>query len=116
MKIEVDDKKILALKKIHNCLFLFGSHLYVIKEYKIVEEKRLVKHWFSEPTEVIDKYVTDMVVMGYSVEDRFLTQLTEDGCTYLLQFCNLYEMRRRWMDMHEQIKAFGFEINKVKEV
>jgi hypothetical protein len=81
-----------------------------------VEEKRIDKHLFSKPTEVIDKYVTDMVVMGYSVDDKFLTQLTEDGCEYLLQFCDLYSMRRNWMRLHEQIKGHGFEINKVKEV
>lgn len=114
MKIEVDDNLIATLNHLKDTIILIRSNLYVIRDFKIIEESKTIKSFFSKEKVVIKNYITEMTIIGYSVEYKCLTRMYDESCENILEHYFLRKLRRDWVNITDQLKAFGFEIKPIK--
>jgi hypothetical protein len=103
MKIKVDDKIILMLNQVKGKMLMRedGNRLVIVKEFTINEIKGR-------------KYITEITILSYSKEGKFLGMCTEDTCSYYINRINFYALRQNWVDFQEQLREFGFEIKPIK--
>lgn len=111
MKFKVDDNTISTLDYLKNKIILIQNNLYVIRDFKFDKESKIVKPFFSKEKVVVNNYITEMTIVGYSVEDKFLTRMTDENCEIILEHYYLQSLRRNWVNIIYQLIAFGFVIN-----
>ena len=111
MKFEVDDNLISTLNHLKDKIILIQNNLYVIRDFKFYKESKIVKPFFSKEKVVVKNYITEMTIIGYSVENKYLTRMADESCEIILEHYFLQKLRRDWVNITDQLKAFGFVIN-----
>jgi hypothetical protein len=110
MKIEVDDDMITILTHLKGKNLLINGNLAVINKFDFVKESKIVKPLFSKEKVVVNNYVTNITILGFSNENKYFTRYGEKDCELILKFYDMQKFRRDWMKLHEQMTAFGIDI------
>lgn len=116
---EVINQKILTtLKTLKNKLILDDYNtLYVIKDFKYVKEMSVPKKpiFGGEAVSKEKIILTEIKIIGYNGDGKFMGTFNEDWCTTFIATRNLYYYRNNWEKFKEQLKAFGFKVSGAEE-
>lgn len=111
MKYEIEDNLITMLGVLKNYMLLSSlGQIFVVKDFAV--ENGIRKGLFGGKYEV--KYLTKLKIYTYNNQGKFLGVMRDDGCEGMLRHYDFYMMRQQFVDFMEQLKAFGFEIVKIR--
>jgi hypothetical protein len=111
MKIETYDNQITMLDSVKGKLLLSSlGQIFCVKDFTI--EHAIEVGIFGGKKHV--KYITDLKIYTYHPQGKFLGVVREDACESMLHRYDFYIMRDQWIEFKEQLKAFGFEIQKIE--
>jgi hypothetical protein len=114
MKYKLRNDQIVMLEQLKGKMLMSSSSqnigIYCITDYKITEEQERKERIFREDKMVTVKYLTEIKMLAFHHEGRFLSSLTDDCVERYLDCFNLYYFRQVWVDFQEQLKAFDFKI------
>jgi hypothetical protein len=102
MKIRIDEKQRTAIKNLIDALLIWKGHIIVIKEAVFAIDQN-----HSDRI-----YVTELKVLGWFSDTKYITSYSEEFCVEFLKY-NLYEMRKTWLDMKEQLEGFNFKLEPI---
>jgi hypothetical protein len=115
MKVEIGLNKKSQLEVLKNKFLLFNNNLTIISDFKIIEELYQKKTFGIKRGEpVIKLFVVSMTVLGYNKDGKFVGTHSDETCWRMLSIFDLYYMRKQWTDLCDALKAFGFEVCKLK--
>lgn len=117
MKIKITNEYHEDLKRHLNDMLLIKSisFLCCIDEFNVDEVEEVKKHWFKPDETVKVKYLTNLVVLGYNIDKKFLGSVSEETIEHSFVYKDLTKLRQNWLDFKEQLKAFGAVVEKIKE-
>ena len=111
IKIKTYDNQITMLTIVKGKLLLSSlGQIFVVKKFTI--EDGIETRSFGRERKV--KYITDLEILTYSNEGKFLGVVHDNNCESMLRH-DFYIMRQQWVDFMEQLKSFGFKIVKIDE-
>src|ERR1035437_993534 len=106
MKIEIDEQKLNMLNVIKNKVLMREGQILILTNF-IVEEVNEKK----ETIKVI--YITSMELQAYHYDGKFIGTASETVCDHYLSYADFYRLRQNWIDLNDQLKAFGFQVMKI---
>jgi hypothetical protein len=117
MKIEVSDGEVIMISQNKNVLMMNNHHnIYRYKEVKFKEEEVIVKKLFRKPVTKKVKYLVDIKIMAYHTTGKFLGYIDDEYAEELIKYSNLYKFRQNFINLKDQLKAFGCEIVKIADI
>jgi hypothetical protein len=112
IKIKMYDNQITMLFVVKGKLLLSSlGQIFVVKKFTV--EDGVEEGLFGRKKKV--KYITDIEILTYSNEGKFLGLVRDNNCESMLRHYDFYIMRQQWVDFMEQLKSFGFKIVKIDE-
>ena len=113
MKVEVSQGRLAMLDaSINKMLMTPSREMIALKGYGMVEQQVRIG-WFRRRT-VTKTYITGVTIIGYNSDGRFMGVLTKTCCYKYLTYVNLYQLRGNWIDFVEELRAFGFKLERTE--
>jgi len=97
---------------INKMLMTPSREMIALKGYGMIQQKVRVG-WFKRRT-VTKTYITGVTIIGYNRDGRFMGVLTKSSCRKYLTYVNLYQLRGNWIDLTEELRAFGFKLEHIE--
>ena len=111
MDLEIDANKITMLSTLKGKALLSSlGQLFVVKDFTIKEEVKKGILGRERRT----NYLKEIKIFTYHQQGKFLGTLREDACESMLHRYDFYVMRQQWIDFCDQLKAFGFKVEKIE--
>lgn len=112
MKTETNDYRITMLGVVKDKLLLSSlGQIFVVNDFTV--EYGIKTGLFGRKHKT--DYITSMKIYTYNDQGKFLGTLGDDACESMLRLYDFYVMRQQFVDFIEQLKAFGFEVVKIKQ-
>jgi len=114
LNIRIYGEDRIAINNVLNKLILHKNNwLYVISDVVYKEED--IKRTFSSKTDR-RLYITECTITCYNPTGRFLGTVTSQGSIeQIIRYYDLNKLRNNWFMLGDQLKAFGFELTKIKK-
>ena len=117
MKKKIDRNTLDMLGVLKRSMLMTSKGILFVVDYfkhETIEEEE--KSFFGLKKKVVKNiYLTDLTIIGYNTEGKFMGTLSDEQAWSLIYFYNLYTCRQNWVDFEEELKAFGFELTKIKQ-
>jgi len=109
MKIHIYNETLTAINNLKNEKLLTDGVIFIIKDFTVVTETvEPKKTFFSRNPKPIEKhYVTDMELISYNPDLKFVGTYNEEFiCTFLTLY-DLIKLRHSWVAFEEQLNAIN---------
>lgn len=113
MEIKITQDKLNQLEAIQNSMLLLNDCILVICNIKYEKREEWLRKTFRSDKLQTVIYLTNCEVIQYNFKGRYLGNHPEWIIKNLITDYNLLQLRSNWLEMLDQIKAFGYELTPI---
>jgi hypothetical protein len=116
MKKKLFDNDIFNLKHYKLKMLMHNESMFYIEDYKIETEDEVIKgNWFRKEKTVTNHYLTSIKIIRYFPNHRTLGYMQNEDAYYIISMYNISALRENWLNLKQQLKFFGLELQGIKK-
>lgn len=116
MKLEISENTLSTINIQLKNILMGQNRLLYIESFKTITEDVKVEPFWGKSRIVKKTYLTEIKIVGYNPNGDFIGYYSDETCEQIIGYYDLHKMRKNWIEFRNQLKAFGVDVLKIKEL